>query len=109
MFAQEACGCPVQPGLYPYRCYAHAVPRMQTENSHARGDWYRRETCGFCGRSNPGGLACATVERCDLCAVVSCDRHDMACYKLKIICPRLIRPRTKVGRAFLKALANWRF
>lgn len=102
---QQPCGCPVETSKFLYRCYQHVHPeRQRTDDAWTRGAWYRENTCFFCGRVNPGGLACATEEYCKLCGLRTCDSHGQGTYKLHIICPKNINPRTKVGKALLASL-----
>jgi len=109
---QQACGCPIEPWRFPYRCQDHAAPRV-TMPDLRRDDYYRRNCCPFCGRCTAvdrhgRALACSYVDtNCKLCGIVSCERHDMAAYRLKVTCPTLVNPRTKHGRALLAALATW--
>lgn len=106
-FEQRECGCPVEGSQFPYLCYAHVNPRrMITDNVWAASTWAFQHQCGYCGRVNPGGLACGWDYTCELCGVCSCDRHDMATYKLRIACPRNINPRTKYGKALLRGIAQ---
>lgn len=106
MFAQQSCGCPVETSRYPYRCDGHAAPRVQTEKVRDRDGWYWQNTCHWCGRVNPAGLACAYVEQCPMCGITSCESHRMACYKLKVTCPREVNPRTKYWRGVFKAFRS---
>jgi hypothetical protein len=106
MFAQHPCGCPVDTSRYPYRCLTHAAPR-ETMPRLRRDGWYATNTCPFCGRVNPAGLACQYVETCSTCGVVSCAEHGMATYLTGRICPRIYASkRTKVGRALYASLAG---
>lgn len=106
MFAQRACGCPVEPWRYPFKCEAHAAQDGRVRLPDVRrDDWYRANTCPFCGRVNPAGLACASANVCGMCGVISCAEHRMSTYRLGVICPLEVRPRTRVGRALLRALA----
>lgn len=109
MFPQQPCGCPVETSSFPYRCVAHAAPRVRLPGHPVdrHGDWYKRNTCPFCGRVNPGGLACAYVSSCDFCGTVSCDSHQMATYKLRVICPADVNWRTKTGRALRQSLTEF--
>ena len=104
MFTQRTCGCPEEPWKFPYVCEAHAGLRDRLPDVRRDG-WYAANTCPFCGRVNPGGLACAHVEACDLCGVRSCASHGQATYRLGICCPRGVNPRSKWGKTLLRALA----
>ena len=106
MFAQQPCGCPVERYKYPYKCTAHAAVDGRLRLPGVRADtWYRENTCPFCGRVNPAGLACDSSDLCALCGVRVCwGGHNRAVYALAVICPTQIHPRTKVGRALLKSL-----
>jgi|SRR5262245_33256298 len=125
MFEQEICGCPKQTSMYPYRCYTHAQPRLRMPNydvyakpkpynyptlqetlrdSWTKGDCYQHNTCRFCGRVQPLGLACSHVETCELCGIRSCQSHNQACFLLNVHCPKQVNKRTKAGKALLKAI-----
>ena len=109
-FTREACGCPVQRYYYPYKCPAHAgldgrVTLPWRTTSH--GPWYDHNSCPFCGKTNPYGLACDRSKLCDLCGVRSCHSHGQATYLLKIQCPREINPRTKQSRQLFASLTTF--
>src|SRR5262249_40786882 len=87
MFEQRECGCPMEPWKYPYKCAAHVWHREVMPDSRPRVGWYAENTCPFCGRVTPAGLACAHQETCPACGVTTCDSHGMACYKTQRICP----------------------
>jgi hypothetical protein len=107
-FARRECGCPVKSGRFPYKCPQHAAldgrAALPWGNQDTPG-WYQDNCCPFCGRVNAYGLACNYSEACALCGVRSCRSHGQAVYMLKVICPRDVNPRTKVGRALLKSFA----
>ena len=104
-FPRHACGCPTEGYKFPYRCRDHAAMDWRIMLPDVRqDDWYGENTCPFCGRVNPYGLACDRAEMCALCGIVSCASHGQATYRSGTICPRNINPRTKVGKQFLAAL-----
>ena len=109
-FAREACGCPVERFLHPYKCPAHAAidgrVTLPCVPSGTR-QWYDDNCCPFCGRVNPYGLACDRSELCTLCGVRSCDSHGQATYLLAVQCPREINPRTKLARQLFASLKTF--
>lgn len=89
LFRQLECGCPIDVYTYPYHCEAHAARDGRVRIPHPRraesNAWYSSNTCPFCGRVTPAGLACATATAYP-CGVVSCASHGQAHYRLGTAC-----------------------
>lgn len=97
-------------GRHGETCLAHTLPRFadkQARRSWEISDWYRQETCPFCGRSNGTGCACreSYTHTCETCGIHTCDHLNMAHYLLEaqhgLICPSTIK-RTKTGKPSTK-------
>lgn len=104
---RKPCGCPEEPWKFPYKCVGHAAQDGRIRMPEVRQDgWYGENTCYFCGRVNPYGLACQHVYECSMCGIRSCQQHRMACYLTKTICPVIVEEhkRTKPYKDFLAML-----
>lgn len=105
MFPQQACGCPTETFRFPFRCAAHAGPRILLPNDKRGEAWYAANTCPACGKVNPAGLFCApysgmTVPGCPLGP--TCADHGQAHFRLKTACPmEPLAPRGRIPSAIM--------
>ena len=102
-------------GLFGQTCPQHTRPRF-IDTELVRRDWYRENTCPYCGRVNETGLACpeSRTVTCAECGLHACCSLHMGHYYLEkqtgLICPSTThrpgcKPRTSADKRLAALIA----